>query len=113
MPIPEQHFDVWSMDFISGLYSSQGYNNIFTCIDKFTEFVHLISCFKGKGALSAPKCANLFFSNIVRLFGVPKMVLHDYDSRFASNFWKALWELIGTNVLTFYKCLPSVDRWLG
>ena len=40
-----------------------------------------------------------FFSNIVRLFGVPKIVLHDHDSRFTSNFWKALWELLGTKVL--------------
>ena len=46
----------------------------------------VIPCFKGEGALSAPECANLFFSNIVRLFGVPKMVLHDHDSRFTSNF---------------------------
>ena len=42
MPIPEQYFDVWSMDFISGLPSSQGYNTIYTCIDKFTKFVHFI-----------------------------------------------------------------------
>ena len=86
MLIPEQCFNVWSMDFISRLPSSQGYNTIYTYIDKFTKFVWLISCFKGKGALSAPECANLFFSNIIRLFGVPKMVLHDRDSRFTSNF---------------------------
>ena len=68
MPIPEQHFNVWSMDFISRLPSSQGYNTIYTCIDKFTKFVHLIPSFKGKGALSTLECANLFFSKIVRLF---------------------------------------------
>ena len=62
MPIPEQCFDVWSMDFISGLPSSQGYNIIYTYIDKFTNFVGLIPCFKGEGALSTPECANLFFS---------------------------------------------------
>ena len=61
--------------------------------------MHLIPCFKGKGALSASDCANLFFSNIIRLFGIPKIVLHDHNSRFTSNFWKALWELLGTRVL--------------
>ena len=61
--------------------------------------MHLIPYFKGEGALSTPECANLFFSNIVRLFVVPKIVLHDHDSRFTSNFWKALWELLGTKVL--------------
>ena len=87
------------MNFISGLHSSQVYNTIFTCIDNFTKFVHLIPCFKSGGALSAPDCARFFFSNIVSLFGIPKMVLDDRDSRFTSNFWKALWELLGTKVL--------------
>ena len=98
MLIPQQSFDVWSVDFISGLPSSQGYNTIYTCIDKFTNFVHLIPCFKGEGALSAPECANLFFSYIIRLFGIPKIVLHNHDSRFTSNFWKAFCEFLGTKV---------------
>ena len=67
MPISEQHFGIWSMDLISGLPSSQGYNTIYTCIDKFTKFVHLLPCFEGEGALCTPEFANLFFSNIVRL----------------------------------------------
>ena len=86
MPIPEQCFDVWSMDFISGLPNRQGYNTIYICISKFSNFVRLILCFKGEGELSTLECAKLFFSNIVRLLGVPKMVLYDYDSRFTSNF---------------------------
>ena len=112
MPIPEQCSDVWSMDFISSPPSCQGYNTIYTYINNFTKFVWLIPCFKGKGALSAPEYANLFFSHIVRLFGVPKVALHNYDSRFTSRFWKALWELLGTKLL-FYKYLPSVDGQIG
>ena len=61
--------------------------------------MRLISNFKGEEALNPPKCTNLFFSNIVRLFGVQKMALHDHNSSFTSNFWKAFWELLGTNVL--------------
>ena len=61
MPIPEQCSDVWSMDFICSLPSSQGYNTTYTCIDEFTKFVQLITCFKGKGALNTPECANLSF----------------------------------------------------
>ena len=86
MLIPEQCFDAWSLDFLSGLPSSRGYNTIYTFINKFTNFVRFIPCFKGEGALSTPECTNLLFSNIVRLFGVPKMILHDHDSRFISNF---------------------------
>ena len=44
-------------------------------------------------------CAYLFFSNIIGLFGVTKMVLYNHDLGFTSNFWKALLELLGTKVL--------------
>ena len=98
------------MAFISGLLSSQGYNTIYTCIDKFIKFVRLIPCFKGEGALSSPKCANLLFSNVFRMFGVPKMVLYDCDSKFTSNFWKTLWELLGTKVLFTSTYHPKTDR---
>ena len=99
MLIAEQCSDVWSINFISGKPSGQGYNTIFTCIDKFIKFAQIVLCFKVRRALSAPERANLFFFNIIRLFGIPKMVLHDRDSRCMSNFWKALWEFLGTKVL--------------
>ena len=61
--------------------------------------MHLTTYLKGEGALSGPECANFFFSIILRLFSIMKMLLDDCDSRFTSNFWKALWELLGTKVL--------------
>ena len=71
--------------------------------------MRLIPCFKGEGALSAPKSANLLFSNIVRLVGILKMVLHDHDSTFTSNFWKTLWESSGTKVF-FTLQVPTIHR---
>ena len=65
MLTPEQCFDVWSKDFISGLQHSQSYNSIYTFINKFTKFVQLIPYFKGKGALSAPEYATFFFDCLV------------------------------------------------
>ena len=109
MLVLNQCFDVWSMGFISRVPSSQSYNTIYTCIDKFTRFVRLIPSFKGKGAFSSLECASLLFSNIIGLFGVPKIVLHDRDSRFTSNFWKALREWLGTKVLFTSAYHPQMD----
>ena len=109
MLIPEHHFDVWSIDFISGLSSSKDYNTIYIFSSKFTKFIQLTHCFKCKLALSVPESANLFFSNIVRLFGVPKMVLHNHDSRFTSILWKALWELLETKVIFTSTYHPQMD----
>ena len=57
---------------------------MFTCVDKFTKFCRLIPCWVGEGQLDAPQVANLFFEHVVRLFGVPAVVLHDRDPRFTS-----------------------------
>ena len=89
MPNPAQDFNVWSMHFISGLPSSQVYNTSYTCIEKLTKFVRLIPCFKGEGALSAPKCINLLSSNIIRLFDVPKMVFYDGNPRYTKTSGRA------------------------
>lgn len=90
--IPAGRFEVWSMDFITDLPNCGNFNAIFTCVDKFTKLVRLMPCFVGAGNLSAPEVAKLFFENVVRFYGLPKVVLHDRDPRFTSNFWSALWK---------------------
>ena len=40
--------------------------------------------------LIATDIAQLFFIHIVRLFGVPKSIVHSRDPRFTSQFWTNL-----------------------
>ena len=77
MLIPERHFDVWYIDFISVLLIYDGFNSIYTCINKLSKYIHLIPCFKGEGELSALEFFNLVFAHIVHLFDLYLMVLHE------------------------------------
>lgn len=70
-----------------GMPVVRGYNGFICCVDKFSKFTRLIPVFAGQGELAAPEVANLFFEHVVRLFGVPAMVLHDRDPRFTASFW--------------------------
>ena len=63
------------MDFITDLPLCGGFNGLYTCIDKLTKFVKLIPISIREGALSAPEVARLFFEHVVRLFGIPHVVL--------------------------------------
>ncbi|MEM7067220.1 MAG: hypothetical protein AAF572_29160, partial [Cyanobacteria bacterium P01_B01_bin.77] len=60
------------MDFITDLPvgGPQGFNGIFTCVDRLTKFVRLVLVVIGAGERSAENVACLFFANVVSLFGV-------------------------------------------
>ena len=78
------------MNFITGLPDSNGYNALLVCVDKFGKLCRLIPCRAGENELSAPAITKLFFEHVVRLYGVPRVVLHDRDPRFTAAFWKEL-----------------------
>ena len=52
LPIPQERFSSWSMDFITSLPLCNGYNAIFTCVDRLTKLTRLIPCSLGEGALT-------------------------------------------------------------
>ena len=83
------------MEFITGLSDINGYNALLVCVDKFGKLCQLIPCRAGENELSAPAVAKLFFKYVVHLYGVPCVVLHDQDPRFAAVFWKELWRILG------------------
>ena len=96
--VPHARFEVWSMDFITDLPMSNGFNAVFTSVDALTKYTQLTPCFVGEGHLAAPRVARLFFDAVVRFFGCPRKVLHNRDPRFTSNFWCALWRILGVSV---------------
>lgn len=75
------------MDFITNLPKSNGYNAIFTCVERLTKLIRITPCSMGEGGLRATEIARLFFDNVVRHFGVPKVIVSDRDPRFTGAFW--------------------------
>ena len=58
------------------------YNGFICCVCKYSEITSLTPVFAGAGEL-----AKLFFKNVICLFGVPAIVLHDHYPWFADSFW--------------------------
>ena len=42
--------------------------------------------------------ATLFISNVFKCHGLPKSIVFDRDPRMTSNFWKGLFENLGTKL---------------
>ena len=83
------------MDFITGLPDINGFTALLVCVNKFGKLCQFIPCRAGENELSAPAVAKLFFKYVVHLYGVPHVVLHDWDPRFTAAFWKELWKTLG------------------
>lgn len=85
IPIPESVWRDLSMDFIEGLPKSQGYSVILVVVDKLTKFAHFLPV---KHPYTTTAIAQIFMDNIVKLHGLPSLIVTNRDTIFLSHFWK-------------------------
>ena len=92
------------MDFVFGLPCfGQGNTRIWTIVDWFSKQAHFIPV---KKTIKAP---TLFISNIFKYHGLPKSIVSDRDPRMTSNFWKGLFENLGTKLNFSSAYHPQTD----
>ena len=87
VPVPSNIFEVWSIDFITGLPEINGYNTLMTVTDKFSKAVCLIP---GKDSWSAQQWAYALWANVICDWGLPMAIISDRDSKFTGSFWREL-----------------------
>ena len=80
--ISSQKWSEVSMDFITGLPTSEGKDNIFVVVERSTKYAHFISI-SSKAKVS--EAANSYVKNIFNLHGFPKVIVSDRDPKFTSN----------------------------
>lgn len=81
------------MDFIKGLPLVQGKKAILVIVDRFTKFAHFLAL---EHRFITQQVAQLLFSKILELYGMPKSIVRDRDRIFLSEFWQKLFQLQGT-----------------
>lgn len=67
------------MDFIEGLPNSEGYNLILVMVDWLSKYAHFIGL---SHSYTATKIAQLFITNVFKLYGMPSLIVTDRDPTF-------------------------------
>ena len=96
-----------SMDFITDLPISAGYDSILVVVDQgLTKGVILLSCNK---AITAEGTAKLLLDNLYKRFGLPDRIISDRGPQFASKAFRELLKLLGitSSLTTAYH--PQID----
>ncbi|MCO5553474.1 hypothetical protein L7F22_006995 [Adiantum nelumboides] len=107
LPIPDSPWESISMDFIFGLPKSiHGNTGIWTIVDRFSKQAHFIPV---KKTIKAHQMATLFISQVFKYHGLPTSIVSDRDPRMTSNFWKGLFENLGTRLNFSSAYHPQTD----
>jgi hypothetical protein len=95
LPVPQGVWTDVALDFVEALPRVRGKSVILTVIDRFSKYSHFIPL---AHPYSAESVALAFFTDIVRLHGVPQSLVSDRDPVFTSTFWRELMRLMGTKL---------------
>jgi len=107
LPILEECWDdVISIDFISELPESGGYDSITVAIDSVGKRSHFV---KTVTTVTAARAANLYLRNIWKLHGLLQKVVSDCGPQFVAAFMKELYRLLEIEAVTSTAYHPQTD----
>lgn len=107
LPIPERNWESISMDLITALpLSHRRHDALYVIVDRLSKWCILIPTTK---TVTSLQLARLFIDHVFIHHGLPLSIISDRDPRFLSDFWKHLFELLGTNLLFSTAFHPQTD----
>ena len=98
LPIPTRPWTDVTLDFVTRLPHSNGYNAVLIVIDRLTKERHYILCTTDKNGTTAEATAYLLLNNVWKLHGLPLSLTSDQGPQFIFGVWKNLYKILGIKV---------------
>ncbi|SGY12772.1 BQ5605_C011g06597 [Microbotryum silenes-dioicae] len=104
--VPDRPMREVGLDFVGPLIPSNGNDALLTVTDRLSGYVRLIPC---QTTDDAATTAKRFFDGWHRYFGMPRVLISDWDKLFTSEFWKAYMDRMGTKLAMSTAFHPQTD----
>ena len=78
------------MDFISKFLKVEGFGSVLVVVNRFSKYAVFIPT---PSECLVKEVARIFFSNVVKHFGMPEDIVSDRDTRFTGGFWVELFKM--------------------
>ena len=92
------------MDFISRFPKVEGFGSVLVVVERFSKYAIFIP------APNECEAAHIFFSNVVKHFGMLEDIVSDQDTRFTSRLWVVLFMMWGTECKFSTTNHPQTDN---
>ena len=84
------------MDFVTHLpRTRQGYDALLVIVDYVTKMMVLRLT---HSTATAVDTARIFVDAVVRVHGLPRVIVSDRDTKFTNNFWREICKVMGTTL---------------
>ncbi|GJP35642.1 hypothetical protein CLOM_g20160, partial [Closterium sp. NIES-68] len=104
---PQRPWQHVTMDFVTGLPAGPSGNDaVLVVVDRLTKMAHFAPC---RTTITAEETARLFISTVVRLHGIPAVIISDRDLKFTSKFRQDTWARYGTRLQFSSAYPPQTD----
>jgi len=104
--IPKDTWQIITVDLITGLPESHGYDSIMVTVDRLSKMVHVCPT---TAKLSSEGLARLFRDHVWKLHGLPEQIISDRGPQFVSGFMRELNKLLGIKTAASTAYHPQTD----
>jgi hypothetical protein len=104
--VPTEVWKTITMDFITDLPVSQGYDSLFVVVDRLSKATIVTPCNK---TITAEETANLYMENVWRRTGLPHQVISDRGPQFASKVMQEVWNKLNVKSTMSTAFHPQTD----
>ena len=105
--VPKRPWQHISVDFITKLLVSKGYDLILVVCDRFLKMSHFVVTTE---KTMVKGLARLFRDNVWKLYGLPESVISDRGPQFAAEMMKELNKMLGIEMKLSMAYHPETDR---